>query len=84
METSHELLLHLIKWSLVQIMGIAITSVWIIILFDNVYKYGNGAEFWGYVGTNAEPLSVKLCNFVQCHIFLNYLTSYIKQGKKEE
>jgi hypothetical protein len=36
------------------------------------FKYGDGANFWGYVGINAEPLCVEFCNFVQCHIFVNY------------
>jgi hypothetical protein len=55
-------------------MHIRISFIWIIILFDAVFKYGDGAKFWGYVGINAEPLCVELCNFVQCHIFVNYLT----------
>jgi len=33
----------------------------IIILFDESVKYGDGAKFWGYVGTNAEPLRVLFC-----------------------
>jgi hypothetical protein len=24
---------------------------------EKAFKYGDGANFWGYVGTNAEPLS---------------------------
>jgi hypothetical protein len=44
--------------------------------FHEAIKYGNGMKFGGYVGTNAEPLCVEFCNFVQCHIFVNYLTSY--------
>jgi hypothetical protein len=32
------------------------------------FKYNNGANFWGYVGTNTEPLCEEPCNFVQCHI----------------
>jgi hypothetical protein len=31
------------------------------------------------VGTNAEPLCVEFCNFVQCYIFVNYLTSAINE-----
>jgi hypothetical protein len=42
-------------------------------LFDAVFKYDDGAKFWGYVGINAEPLCIEFCNFVQCHIFVNYL-----------
>jgi hypothetical protein len=57
-------------------MDIPISFIWIIILFDAVFiiKYGDGAKFWGYVGINAEPLCVEFCNFVQCHIFVKYLT----------
>jgi hypothetical protein len=42
-------------------------------VFDKVFKYGDYAQFWGYVGTNAEPLCVELSNFVQ-HILVKYLT----------
>jgi hypothetical protein len=55
-------------------MDITISFIWIIILFDAVFKYDDGAKFWGYVRINAEPLCVEFCNFVQCHIFVNYLT----------
>jgi hypothetical protein len=54
-------------------MGIPISFL-IIILFDAVFKYDVGAKFWGYVGINTEPLCAEFCNFVQCRIFLNYLT----------
>jgi hypothetical protein len=47
--------------------------IWIIILFDEIFKYSDGANLWGYVGTNAEPLCVEFCNFVQCYILVNYL-----------
>jgi hypothetical protein len=43
-------------------------------MFDAVFKYGDGAKFCGYVGINAKSLYVEFCNFVQCHIFVNYLT----------
>jgi hypothetical protein len=49
-------------------MDIPISFILVIILFDAVFKYGDGAKFWGS-GINAE-----FCNFVQCHIFVNYLT----------
>jgi hypothetical protein len=55
-------------------MDTPISFIWIIILFDTVFKYGDGVKFWGYVVINAEPLCVEFCNFVQCHIFVNYLT----------
>jgi hypothetical protein len=44
--------------------------MWNVILFDKAFKYGDGAEFWGYVRTTSEPLCVEFCNFVQCRIFL--------------
>jgi hypothetical protein len=44
--------------------------IWIAILFDEGFKYGDGAKFWGYIGTNAEALCIELCNIVQCHIFV--------------
>jgi hypothetical protein len=64
-ETTHEPL-HLDKWTLVQeeIMDIPISFIWIIILFDAVFKYGDGAKFWGYVVITAEQLRVEFCNFV--------------------
>jgi hypothetical protein len=37
-------------------MDIPTNFIWIIILFDTVFKYGDGSKFWGYVGINAEPL----------------------------
>jgi hypothetical protein len=54
METAHELL-HVGKWSLVQwkIMEIPTSFIWIITFFGRDFEYGVGAEFWGYVGTNA-------------------------------
>jgi hypothetical protein len=48
--------------------------IWIINLFDKAFKYGGGVKCWGYVGTNAEPLCVQLCNFVEYYILVNYLT----------
>jgi hypothetical protein len=80
METTHEPL-HLDKWTLLQkeIMDIPISFVWIIILFDAVFKYGDGAKFLGYVLINAEQLCAEFCNFVQCHIFVNYLTSAVNE-----
>jgi hypothetical protein len=47
--------------------------------FDAVFKYGDGVKFLGYVGINAEPLCVEFCNFVQCHIFVNYLTFAVNE-----
>jgi hypothetical protein len=49
-ETTHEPL-HSDKWTLVlwEIVDIPISFIWIIILFDAVFKYGDGAKFGGYV-----------------------------------
>jgi hypothetical protein len=44
-------------------------------LFDIYFIYGDGANGWGYVGTNTYPLYIEFCNSVQYHIFVNYLTS---------
>jgi hypothetical protein len=60
-------------------MDIPISFIWIIILFDAVFKYGDGANFLGYDGINAEPLHVEFCNFVQCHMFVNYLTFAVNE-----
>jgi hypothetical protein len=59
MEITHDLL-HLHKWSFVQwkIMDIPTSFIWIIILFDEGCKFGNDVEFWGCVGTNADPLCI--------------------------
>jgi hypothetical protein len=64
-------------------MDIPISFIWIIILFDAVFKYGDGAKFWGYVVINAEQLCVEFCNFVQCHIFVNYLTFAVNELNKK-
>jgi hypothetical protein len=56
-------------------MDMPISFIWNIILFDAIFKYGDGAKFWSYVVINAEQLCVDLCNFVQCHILVNYLLS---------
>jgi len=59
MERTHEPL-HLDVWSSVhwKIMDIPTSFIWIIIFFDGDFEYGGGSTFWGYVGTNAGPLSV--------------------------
>jgi hypothetical protein len=44
------------------------TNFLIITLFYDSFKYGNGAKFSVCVGTHAESLCVKFCNFVQCFI----------------
>jgi hypothetical protein len=50
-------------------MDIPTSFTWIIILFDEVFKYGDDDEkFWSYVGTNAEPLCVEFLNSVKYHL----------------
>jgi hypothetical protein len=39
-------------------MDIPTSFIWIIILFYEAFKYGDGAKCWCYVGTNAEALFV--------------------------
>jgi hypothetical protein len=41
-------------------------------LYYDTIKYGNGVKFLGYFGTNTELLCIEFCNFMQCHIFVNY------------
>jgi hypothetical protein len=60
-------------------MDIPTSFIWIIILFDAVFKYGDGAKFWGHVVINAEQLCVEICNFLQCNIFVNYLTFAVNE-----
>jgi hypothetical protein len=60
-------------------MDITISFISIISLFDAVFKYGDGEKFWGYVVINAEQLCLEFCNFVQCHIFVNYLTFAVNE-----
>jgi hypothetical protein len=52
-------------------MGIPTSFVWIIILFNEAFKYGESAKFLDYVGASPEPLFVEFCSFVQCHIVVN-------------
>jgi hypothetical protein len=67
-----------VRQSLVQwkVMDINISFIWIITFFGGAFQYGGVSIFWGYVGTNAGQLYVKLCNFVQLHIFISYSYSY--------
>jgi hypothetical protein len=42
--------------------------------FTKLFEFGDDTEFWVYVGTNAEPLRVEVCDFVQHHSIVNYVT----------
>jgi hypothetical protein len=57
-------------------MVVPTSFIWMIISFDEAFKYDDGAKFWGYVRTNTEPTYVELCNFVQCHMLVKYVTCY--------
>jgi hypothetical protein len=37
---------------------------WVVVLFEDYFKYGGYVKFWGYVETNAAPRCVVLYNFV--------------------
>jgi hypothetical protein len=58
--------------------------IWVIVFYDEAVKDDgdyddddDDAKFWGYVGANAERLSVEFCNFFGViPFFLNYLTYY--------
>jgi hypothetical protein len=72
------------KWSSVQwkIMDISTSFIWIVIIFDEAFKYGVGAKFGSYVGTNADPVCVEFCNLVQVvsYSLLNLLNNARKVG----
>jgi hypothetical protein len=44
------------KFSFVKEIDIPTIFIWIIILFDEAYKYGDGAKFRGHASANAEPI----------------------------
>jgi hypothetical protein len=48
--------------------------IWIIISFDKAFEYGDDAKCLSYAVVYGKPLCVELCNFVQCHSFVNHLT----------
>jgi hypothetical protein len=73
METTHETL-HLVLSVQWNIFEESTSFAWLTIFFARAFEYGDDAKFWGYVGANAEPHCVELCNFVQCHSFVKYLT----------
>jgi hypothetical protein len=70
--------LHVDKRSLAiwNTMDIPASLIWISICFEEAFEDGKDAKWWGYVVTNAEPLCVEFCNFVQYQTFVNYLTCY--------
>jgi hypothetical protein len=59
-----EVSLHLHQWNLVQYKVVYILTSFIssIALFDEDLKYGDGAKFWGYYGTNTVPLCEEFSN----------------------
>jgi hypothetical protein len=56
------------------IMNISKSFICIIILFGIAFKYSNGLKLTCYAGAYTDQLCVELCNFVQGHIFVKYLT----------
>jgi hypothetical protein len=73
-DDSWNVIFRQMKFSAVKVMDITTSFIWIIALFDKAFNCADGVKFWGYVGTNAEPLCVEFSNFVQCHMAVNYLT----------
>jgi hypothetical protein len=59
-------------------MDIPTSFIRIVVLFDEACKYDNCAKFWGYGGASTEPLCVNFCNFMQHHMFVNYLIYYYR------
>jgi hypothetical protein len=55
MLASHEPF-HLDKWSAVKVHGHIYNYILLIIFFNEAFKYGNSAKFWGYIGTDIEQL----------------------------
>jgi hypothetical protein len=83
MEITHEPL-HLllqINFGTVNVVDIPTSFIWII-MFDEAFKYGDGAKIRDYIGTNAEPFSVELCNFVPCRISENNFNSFLYSVRK--
>jgi hypothetical protein len=76
METTHKTLtLRQMKSDTVKDNGHT-SFIWMTALFDEAFKYGDGAKLWGYIGTNVESLCVELSNFVQFLTFVIYLTRF--------
>jgi hypothetical protein len=59
-------------------MDIPTRFIWIVILFDEAFNYGNGAKFLDHAGTNAKSLCVEFCSFLQCHILVIYLNVSVR------
>jgi hypothetical protein len=73
METTHKPQ-HLDKLSLVKQKIMATqTSLLIVILFDDSFKYCDGAKFWDYVGANVKQHCIQIYKFVQCNILTLYI-----------
>jgi hypothetical protein len=51
-------------------MDIPTSSIWNIILFNEAFKYGNGAKLWYYVQTIAAPLCVYTNEIILCNVIL--------------
>jgi hypothetical protein len=56
-------------------MNIHTSFIWTIIFSHGAFEYGVGSKFRGYVESNAEPLCVEFCTFMQYHAFVNYFVT---------
>jgi hypothetical protein len=61
-------------------MGIPASFISIINFFDGAFECGGISKSCSYVWTNAELLRIEFCNFVQCHIFVSYLSLCFIKG----
>jgi hypothetical protein len=70
------------KSGTVKDMNTPLSFIWVIILFEETFKCGDGAKFWGYVGADVEALCVEFCNIVQCHIIVNCFNCVLHNAGK--
>jgi hypothetical protein len=66
---------------LANIMDKPTSFIRILILLEEAFQYGDGANLSGYAGTSAEPLCAEFCYLVQYHTLVNYLTFAINERK---
>jgi hypothetical protein len=51
-------------------MGIPTSFISVVTSLDEAFIYGGcGVIYWGYAGTNTQPVCIEECNFVQCNVF---------------
>jgi hypothetical protein len=49
--------------------------IYVLFSFTEFLNMALARNLCGYVGTSAQSLCVEFYNFLQCHTFVNYLTS---------